>query len=101
VLAFSLLYTAPKFFELRLEKIPLTPLELGFNASASLALDQTETGLNASVSLDKNGTNEAEGNPSDEGKEHFRWALIPTEMRRSKLYIRIYLIWMNLFVQVI
>jgi len=47
-----------------------------------------------------NSTSVADDDLDGDQEESFRWALRPTEMRKSKTYVRIYLIWMNLFIQV-
>eukprot|EP00095_Tigriopus_kingsejongensis_P007902 snap_masked-scaffold132_size323655-processed-gene-1.0 protein:Tk07902 transcript:snap_masked-scaffold132_size323655-processed-gene-1.0-mRNA-1 annotation:"solute carrier family 12 member 9" len=79
IIIFSLGYTIPKFFELRLEDVPING----------------GTALNESLALG-NGTL-----VDVEPEAQFKTLLVPTSLRRNKLYIRIYLIWINLFAQII
>ncbi len=84
MVVFAVLYTLPKFFELRLERVAIP------RAGASNATTAA-TDLNATATFE----DEAEEDPVE-----YRTDLRPTAMRKNKVYIVLYLIWLNLFVQV-
>ena len=139
----SILYPLPKFFELRLERVPLPAAHQLMNGTGSayqllngtVSAYQLMNGtglayqlLNGTVSAYQllNGTGSAyqllNGTGSayqllngteaadqlwkvgtaaaDNQAEEYELQLVPTELRKDKTYIRVYLIWMNLFIQV-
>ena len=80
VCLFALLYNLPKFFELRLERV---------SAAAEVEGNATAAAANATAA------------PQEEDDEdNYELSLRATELRKNKLYVRVYLIWMNLFIQV-
>lgn len=84
ILIFSVGYTIPKFFELRLEDVPL-------NGSPSNGTQMDLTELNGTSIVEE----------ANEVALEYKTLLVPTSLRRNKIYIRVYLIWINLFAQII
>ncbi len=86
----------PKFFELRLERVPLPQFgQSGLNNDTRLdngTFDSNLTDVVTVADLDVDGG-------GVEGVD-YEMQLVPTWLRKDKTYVRVYLIWMNLFIQV-
>ena len=80
VCLFALLYNLPKFFELRLERV---------SAAAEVEGNATAAAANATAATQE-----------EDDEDNYELSLRATELRKNKLYVRVYLIWMNLFIQV-
>ena len=83
VTIFTLVYNLPKFFELKIEKQLVQDLESSENCT--------------DLSIGNNCSSEA----SDLQDDNYYYVLVPTALRTNALYVRIYILWSNMIVQVI
>ena len=90
IILFSVAYTIPKFFEFRLSTVP-NP----YSSTGLPTANKNDSTLTVTEDGDLDLDDDLDLTPST------MTILVVTPFRKSKLYIRIYLVWLNLFTQIL
>ncbi len=106
---FTLLYNLPKFFELYVKKEIVVKNSTDTNnetilvdvCSPALAILTNLTSVTESTARNCSATVQENPNPNEEENQEFQISIAPTSLRTNRIYIRVYILWLNIIVQVI